>query len=128
MKKVTLTFTIVLVAGSLAQADSFDKPPETYAPVWQTRFPYQRNINMGFGVDPVRAPGNGIPGAVYEGSLDGDLRVNDYVTLTPYAQWYATSPEIIPTGLIGIDNRSGTGRVEGIVYLPPGQYPIEQPL
>jgi len=96
------------------KADTFHYPPEIYAPVWETPFPYQRNINMDFSVNPVAAPGDGIPGAVYEGYLDPSLKVSDYVTLSGDAQWYESVPGFTQTGLIGIDNRNGTDTLYGI--------------
>jgi hypothetical protein len=98
---------------TLAQADPFIRPPEIYAPQWYTPFPYQRNINMGFGVSPVGAPGSGIPGAVYEGWLDPTLKVSDFVTLNGSVNWYASLAGITQTGLIGIDNRLGTQLLTG---------------
>jgi hypothetical protein len=98
---------------TLAQADPFIHPPETYAPVWHTMFPYQRNIDMGFGVNPVGAPGLGIPGAVYEGWLDPTLKISDYVSFTGSVGWYGTVSGITQTGLIGIDNRLGSGVLTG---------------
>jgi len=95
------------------QADPFVMPPETYSPDWQTSFPYQRNIYMDFNVSPVAAPGNGIPGAVYEGYLDPTLKASDYVTLDGAAQWYDSVPGFTQTGLIGIDNRTGTSTLTG---------------
>ena len=116
MKIAMKTFgvaTLWALMITLAQADPFIRPPETYAPQWYTPFPYQRNINMEFGVSPVGAPGNGIPGAVYEGWLDPTLKVSDYVTLGGSTSWYATLSGITQTGLIGIDNRLGTEVLTG---------------
>ncbi len=81
--------------------------------MWYTPFPYQRNINVGFAVNPVASPGSGIPGAVYEGWLDPSLKVSDFVSFTGSVNWYGTVPGISQTGLIGIDNRSGSGVLTG---------------
>jgi hypothetical protein len=113
MKAVLLTSLFALMA-MVAQADPFLNPPETYAPVWYTPFPYQRNIDMGFGTSPVAtANPNGIPGAVYEGTLDPSLWPSDYVLLTGSVSWYGTISGITQTGLIGIDNRGGSSTLTG---------------
>jgi hypothetical protein len=104
---------VACVSSTNVQADPFIMPPETYAPVWETSFPYQRNINMDFNVNPVAAPGSGIPGAVYEGYLDPTLKVSDYVTLTGDAQWYESVSGFTQTGFLGIDNRNGTSTLYG---------------
>lgn len=109
--------TVWALMITLAQADPFINPPETYAPQWYTPFPYQRNINMGFAVNPVAAPGSGIPGAVYEGWLDPTLKVSDYVSFTGSVSWYNTIPGVTQTGLIGIDNRLGNGLLTGTALI-----------
>jgi len=113
-KTVVLTSLFTLMI-TMVQADPFIRPPETYAPVWYTSFPYQRNIDMGFSVNPVSSPGYGIPGAVYEGTLDPSLLSSDYVTLTGAATWYASVlvSGSTYTGLIGIDNRAGNSTLTG---------------
>jgi hypothetical protein len=110
----TLMFVsfLVLVIPT-AQADTFVRAPETYAPVWYTAFPYQRNINMLFAVTPVGSPGSGIPGAIYEGWLDPSLLDSDYVLLTGDVSWYASLSGITETGLVGIDNRLGSSTLTG---------------
>jgi hypothetical protein len=113
-----LSLSILAIACVLltnVQADPFVMPPENYAPVWSTPFPYQRNINMDFNVNPVAAPGNGIPGAVYEGYLDPSLKTSDYVMLTGDTQWYESLPGFTQTGFLGIDNRHGTSSLSGDV-------------
>lgn len=113
MKTLGVVAAWVLMITS-AQADSFINPPESNAPAWSDPFPYQRNIHMGFAVDPVASPSpSGIPGATYEGRLDSTLKVSDYVTLGGSASWYATASGITPTGLIGIDNRQGSSLLTG---------------
>jgi hypothetical protein len=102
-KRAILTLApLALLLGGVGQtkADPFIRPPEIYAPEWYTPFPYQRNIDMGFPVNPV-APANpsGIPGAVYEGTDDPALMASDYVSLTGDVSWSA--------GLIGINNLLG---------------------
>ncbi len=111
--KTTLFTVCIASVITIAQADPFIMPPEIYAPVWSTPFPYQRNINIGFGVNPVSSPGSGIPGAVYEGTLDPSLLGSDYVSFTGAVSWYGSLPGITPTGLIGIDNRTGTNTLTG---------------
>lgn len=101
------------LVNTLAQADTFIHPPETYASGWTTPFPYQRNINMPFAVSPVGSPGSGIPGAVYEGTLDSALKISDVVTFDASASWYDTVSGVAATGLIGIDNRLGSDYVTG---------------
>ena len=113
MKTSIVTVLGLLAAGTVAPADVFDWPPETHAPVWQTPFPYQRNVNLGFGVNPVAAPGLGIPGAVYEGWLDPQLMVGDYVQLSGAVQWFDTLAGFTQTGLVGIDNRAGASPLSG---------------
>jgi hypothetical protein len=109
---LAITSLAVLVVTP-AQADPFIRPPETYAPVWYTSFPYQRNIDMGFSINPVAPAGNGIPGAVYEGYLDPTLEDSDYVTLTGNTLWMTPSPTTPQTDLIGIDNRTGSSTLTG---------------
>lgn len=104
---------LTLARPEAAQADSFIKPPETYAPVWFTSFPYQRNINLDFAINPVGSPGGGIPGAVYEGWLDPTLKSSDFVTLSGAVSWYSSPSGITQTGLLGIDNRTGGSLLTG---------------
>jgi hypothetical protein len=99
------------------KADTFVSPPEVYMPRWQTTFPYQRNIYLGFDVNPAAPAGSGIPEAVYEGYLDPSLKVSDCVTLSGPAQWYDTLPGLTRTGFIGIDNRLGSNTLLGDVYI-----------
>jgi hypothetical protein len=123
MKTVVLTSLFTLMI-TMAQADQFIRPPETYAPVWYTSFPYQRNIDMGFSVNPVSSPGYGIPGAVYEGTLDSSLLSSDYVTLTGAATWYASVSGFTQTGLIGIDNRAGNSTLTGTAVFHIDNIPV----
>jgi hypothetical protein len=117
MKRASLTIVAFLAVGGVAQSDVFEKPPEIYAGAWSTPFPYQRNINLGFGVYPVAAPGSGFPGAVYEGWLDPELKVSDFVSFVGDVQWYNNLAGITPTGLIGIDNRAGAETLTGWAIL-----------
>jgi hypothetical protein len=103
--KIVVLMSLFAIMTATAQADQFINPPETYAPVWYTSFPYQRNIDMGFAVNPVAAPSDtGIPGAVYEGTLDPSLMGSDYVTLNNVT-WSA--------GGIGINNVGGNTTLTG---------------
>jgi len=112
--KIVVLISLFAIMTTTAQADEFIKPPETYAPVWYTPFPYQRNIDMGFAVNPVAAPSDtGIPGAVYEGTLDPSLLSSDYVTFTGAVTWYTSVSGFTQTGLIGIDNRAGNSTLFG---------------
>lgn len=114
--KATLFAVCVASVVTMAQADPFIMAPEIYAPVWNTPFPYQRNINMGFDINPATAPNpSGIPGAVYEGTLDPSLMSSDAVAFTGAASWYGSLPGITQTGLIGIDNRTGNTTLTGTV-------------
>lgn len=101
---------LVMIGVMQTQADTFINPPETNAPVWYTAFPYQRNIHLQFAVNPVSPPGSGIPGAVYEGTLDKTLLDSDYVTLDNVA-WFPIGTA--PGGSIGIDNSQGTDPLTG---------------
>jgi hypothetical protein len=114
MKKVTKTVVLAslfALMATMAQADEFIRPPETYAPVWYTSFPYQRNINMLFPESPLGGPSDtydvGIPGAVYEGYDDPSLMSSDYVVFGGSVEWYASVSGIWANGAIGIDNRTG---------------------
>lgn len=111
MRTTTLAIIGLLVTSGLAQADPFARPPETYAPFWHKPFPYQRNINMNFAITPAGVPGSGIPGAVYEGLLDPSLLSVDQVTFTGSVQWYGS--RLGRSGLIGIDNQTGTQPLSG---------------
>jgi hypothetical protein len=113
MKPILPTTLLLMVTTSGMFADEFVRPPETYAPVWVTPFPYQRNINIGFDVTPVGTAGSGIPGAIYEGTLDPVLKVSDYVQFTGDTHWYDTLSGFNGTGFIGIDNRSGSSTLHG---------------
>lgn len=113
--KSTIALLSLLLTGALAQADPFVYAPESFAPVWQTHFPYQRNINMDFSVSPAVSPGPGIPGADYEGTYDSTLKVSDGVAFAGAAQWYNSLAGIAGSGFIGIDNRLGTTLLTGSV-------------
>jgi hypothetical protein len=128
MKRASLAILALMAVGGVARADVFDKPPEINAPAWGTPFPYQRNINLGFGVNPVAAPGSGIPGAVYEGWYDFVLKATDQVTFDGSVQWYDNVAGITPTGLIGIDNRGGTATLTGTAIFHVDNVPWDGPL
>jgi hypothetical protein len=107
-KTVVLTSLFALMV-TMAQADDFYRPPDenNNAPVWSTPFPYQRNIDMNFNVNPVASPGSGIPGAVYEGTLDSSLLSSDFVTLSGSVQWFTAANS--PNGVAGIGIYNTTG-------------------
>ena len=132
MKRSIWAFLFFLGAGTVAQAVTnppvlFNKPPELYASVWQTAPPYQRNINMGFTVNPVGPAGSGIPGAYYSGTLDPSLRVSDYVQFTGPVGWYSTLPGYGGTGVIALDNRSGSGWANGTAAFHIDNTLVNQP-
>jgi len=70
---------------------SFDNPPETNPNItWETQYPdYQRNILLDFSTDPIATPGNGIPGAIYDGIDDPVLWESDFVEVTGDVVWDA---------------------------------------
>ena len=120
-KTLGLSFAALLcVLSTNVQAGPFAYPPEVYWSGWVTSSPYQRNINMDFGVTPVGSPGSGIPGAVYAGSLDSSLKASDYAEFDGDMAWYASVPGITQTGLIGIDNRNGTSTLSGYLVFHLG--------
>ncbi len=116
---------VVLVSISLVLASPFDWAPEdeaaSYGLDWRTQFPYQRNIDWDFAVDPSGGPDpNGTPGAHYEGYDDDVLKVSDFVLLEGGVQWYSEVDVSAPpynlgiySGVIGIDNRTGTSDLPG---------------
>jgi len=116
MKTVALTSLFALTI-TMVQADPFINPPENNYPGWVTTFPYQRNIDLGFGVYPVSSPGNGIPGAIYEGGLDPGLLYSDHITLSGDVGWFTGLSGISRTGLIGIDNRLGNTTLTGTAVI-----------
>jgi hypothetical protein len=109
------TFGAALSLSQLAQAETFQRPPETYwNPPWVGVFPYQRDIFWNFNQNPVGGPSSaGTPGAEYEGTLDAALKKSDSVSLTGAFQWFSAG--ISPNGFagVGIDNRNGTDAVTG---------------
>lgn len=129
MKTVVLTSLFALMI-TMAQADPFIRPP---GPVWYTPFPYQRNINMDWGVTGVNpvtdSNPSGIPGANYEGTLDPELWGSDAVTLTGAATWFsaATSPTNGIPG-IGINNIGGAGPLSGTAVFTINNVDDNQPL
>ena len=117
MKNVTkavLFVSLFALMTTMVQAAEFIRPPETCAPVWYTSFPYQRNINMTFPVNPVASANpDGIPGADYEGYDNPSLWPSDYVTFTPNVTWYASDANAGGAAAIGIDNTSGDTLLTG---------------
>jgi hypothetical protein len=106
---------IAVAFSQLAQAETFQRPPETYwAPPWQGGFPYQRNIYWDFSVSPVGGPSAaGTPGTIYEGFLDPVLKYSDSVAFTGAYQWFSAA--VSPDGAagVGIDNRNGATALTG---------------
>ena len=82
-----LTAIVLLAVAPTAWGSPFVTPPEGNPNItWQTQFPYQRNIMMDFGVNPV-GPVGPIPGADYEGYNDPVLWDSDFVTMTGAVRW-----------------------------------------
>jgi hypothetical protein len=95
MKKLITICAVCLVVGMILAVTPaawgvpvpFNNPPENNPNItWETQSPYQRNIMMDFGVNPV-GPVGPIPGADYEGYDDPDLWDSDFVTMTGAVQW-----------------------------------------
>lgn len=116
----------LLVASSFAWssvwASPFEWAPEDYQ-TWVSGYPYQRNIDLTFSVSPQGEPGNGIPGALYEGSADAVLLQSDFVQFTGDFQWYDSVADLPFQGLIGIDNRGGQGPKSGGLLIHLGNIP-----
>jgi hypothetical protein len=92
---------LVLAFAPGARGLPFTNPPELNLNItWQTTFPYQRNIFLDFSVNPVGAPGSGIPGADYEGYDDPVLKASDFVELVA-GEWLAGGTiRLDPSGFI----------------------------
>ena len=117
MRKVLCLVTLLaLAAGALASP--FERPPEVYAPEWETPFPYQRNIDWTFDTNPRGGPSaNGAPGAHYEGYHDRFLWDSDYVQFEGQVGWYDRfniTDTVGWDGMVGIDNRPGNEPVSGM--------------
>ncbi len=112
MKRVTGLLLLIFIFTPLAYGATFSYPPETYypdPPGWVFPFPYPRNIFWDFETNPFGGPSpEGAPGVEYAGWSDSILKANDFVSFTGDAQWYSSLSDIPGTGLIGIDNRSGS--------------------
>jgi hypothetical protein len=106
----------VLTIG-VAQADPFDYPPEynyesLTGTMWETVFPYQRNILWDFNTDPTILPAffNDPSADVhYQGYDDLVLWPSDYVEYLGAAEWF------VAEGAVGIDNTLGQTFVDGKV-------------
>ncbi len=87
-RKLTTLGVVACLALALAPSawgDIFVVPPENTATAlgpWSTPFPYQRNIFIDFLLPPAPPDPAGIPGAVYEGTLDPLLRGSDFYTVS----------------------------------------------
>ena len=109
MKTTLIRFgigAVLLGAASSTHALLFNDPPEDNHPDWETVFPYQRNIFIGFDTDPHDWPrGDGEPaGSVdltqdtvhHEGWDDPELYPSDWldgsVTGNGYTDWVDTDP------------------------------------
>lgn len=114
---LALAFAIVMGGVGLTKADTFVNPPETtWSPPWQTPFPYQRNIEWNFSVNPVCTPSSsGATGAVYEGTLDPSLMSSDSVSLGGNVQYYPTlvTADGTYTDVLAVDNSTGGTTLTG---------------
>lgn len=111
-RSLGFAFVLLLLPG-IAAASPFDWAPEDYQP-WTGGFPYQRNIDWVFDVDPAGGPSpSGTPGAHYEGTADSWLRASDFVALGGSMTWYSSVGGLPYQGLVGIDNRSGNAPTSG---------------
>jgi hypothetical protein len=106
-----LTAIVVLAVGPTGWGSPFVNPPENNPDInWHTQFPYQRNIMLDFGVNPV-GPVGPIPGADYEGYDDPLLWDSDYVELTGDVRWDAG------LGAVGIFDAQGAASGQIIVHI-----------
>lgn len=83
----------VLVLSTAVLSSQFDWAPEDHGAAhrldWGTVYPYQRNIDWDFAVDPTGAPSpSGAPGADYDGQDDDALKAGDFVELSGDVQWF----------------------------------------
>jgi hypothetical protein len=138
MKRWTLAVAVlVVVFGPLASATPFVSPPEVQPHVvvppggWATSFPYQRNIDWDFSVDPSGGPPGPLPGAHYEGWLDPILWESDFIEFTGDVRWYDEAPGNPSNpyqGVIGIDNRGGNEPLSGAVIIHLDNLPEPRPV
>ncbi len=111
--KRSLGFVVLLLLPGFAAASPFEWAPEDYQP-WSGGFPYQRNIDWQFDVNPAGGPSPaGTPGAHYEGTADSWLRASDFVALGGSMTWFSSVTGLPYQGLVGIDNRSGNVPTSG---------------
>jgi hypothetical protein len=126
MRKLALVGIMVLaslILASSAFATVFVNPPETDAPAWATSSPYQRNIYWDFSSDP-----SSTIDQTYAGSYDAGLSGSDAVTLTGSVSWMSALSGYTRTGLIGIDNRSGSTTLTGTAVFHIANLPQSNPI
>ncbi len=120
---VSATLAMMIVSGA-AFASSFDWAPEDYQP-WSGGFPYQRNIDWQFDVNPVAGPSpSGTPGAHYEGTADSWLRASDFVQFGGSMNWYSSVSGLPYSGMVGVDNRSGNVPTSGQIVFHLDNIPV----
>lgn len=113
MKRLLGSLAVFALLAGVAAASPFEWSPQDHRP-WTGGFPYQRNIDWQFDVNPEGGPSPaGTPGAHYEGSADSWLRASDFVDLSGSMTWYSSVSGLPYQGLIGIDNRSGNSSTGG---------------
>lgn len=124
MKRSLGVALVLLLLPGIAAASPFDWAPEDYQP-WTGGFPYQRNIDWVFDVDPVGGPSpSGTPGAHYEGTADSWLRAGDFVAMGGSMTWYSSVSGLPYQGLVGIDNRSGNVPTSGQITFHLSNIPV----
>ncbi|MGQ9761828.1 MAG: hypothetical protein ACUVQH_07945 [Thermogutta sp.] len=127
MRWIHATGLVGVVVASVLWASPFEWAPEGRVP-WVSPFPYQRNVDLTFQISPVGGqPGQGIPGADYEGTADPVLKVSDFVEFQGNLTWYDSVNGFPFQGLIGIDNRLGNRPLRGGVVIHLGNLPSAGP-
>jgi len=112
----------LLMEATLAWADSF-----TNSPAWWSSFPYPRDVDMNFNVDPAGPPsGSGIPGATYAGTGDPTLMLSDSITLSGATQWIPPWTAFT-CGALGVVN-PGSGVLTGAAAANLGNATCGRPL
>lgn len=108
----SLSVSLLLLVPAVVSAAPFAYPPEIYAPQWPGPFPYQRDLQWDFTLDPTVSPPAGhyndpAYSVHYDGRIDPLLYQHDSVRFEGAVEWL---PQL---GGIGIDNSAGTAFLEG---------------